>query len=63
MGRMRGYVEDGYEEGGNEHGGGIVLVNIIDAGTNQLERCVLMVKRCLYVGGRLGGWTEVGEMH
>jgi hypothetical protein len=63
MRRMRGYVEDGNEKGGDKHCGGILLVNIIDAGTNQLERCVLVVKRCLHIGWRLGGWTEVSEMH
>jgi hypothetical protein len=60
---MRGYVEDGNEEGGNEDCRSILCVDIVYTPADKLERSILMVKRCLNVDGGLGGQTEVGEMH
>lgn len=50
---MRCYVEDRDEEGRYENCRGILRVNVIDAGADKLERCILVVERCLDVGGRL----------
>jgi len=60
---VRRYVEDGDEEGGYENSRGVLRVNVIYAGADKLERCVLVMKRCLDMGGRPRAWTEVGKMH